>query len=131
MMTPVQILLVQTSFQMAGGDGTTLAAGLAQRLTARPRTEQVGQLAAALALAVRSLGRRRAPRSGLRRLRVHGALCRAVAQDAAFPIALLDSLEDALGATLPAPVREAWGAFHRLAASLLRDAAGKAMYRPT
>ena len=66
MMTPVQILLVQTSFEMTGADGTALAARW-QRLAAgasapgrwRTSTEQAVQLAAILVLAVRGLGRRR------------------------------------------------------------------------
>lgn len=123
MMTPLQILLVQTSFEMAGADGTALAARLGQRLTARASAEQVPQLAAVLVLAVRGLSRRRLLRPAMRRLGARHAVCRALAQDAAFPRALLEALEDALGAGLPTSVREAWGACHQMLAALVRGGA--------
>jgi hypothetical protein len=115
---------------MASGDGTTLAARLAQRLTARASAEQVSQLAAVLALAVRGLSRRRMQRPGLRRLGARDGVCRAVAQDAAFPAALQESLEEVLGGALPTPVREAWSACHRMLASLIGDGSGKVLCCP-
>jgi hypothetical protein len=134
MMTPVQILLVQTSFEMAGADGTALATRLERRLAAstsapwlaRVPAERVRQLTALLVLAVRGLGRRRLLRSAMRRLGArHADACLAVTQDAAFRRALLDALDDSLGAALPCQVREAWSACHRMLAALVEEGAGR------
>ena len=102
-MTPDQILLVQTSFHMVGADGMALATTLQARLpgeapvlrrlrSAAPPAEQARQLAAMLVLAVRGLSRSRA---------------------------LLEAVEERLGATLPCAVRDAWAAGYRMQADLV------------
>ena len=125
MMTPLQILLVQTSFEMAGADGTALAAGLGRRLNAG-RLAPAGharELAGVLVLAVRGLSRRRLLRPAIRRLGARHADACPAAEDAAFRRALLEALEEALGAGLPTAVREAWGACHRTLVALVREGA--------
>ena len=126
MIIPLQILLVQTSFEMAGGDGRALAARLGGRLGAGKLApaEHAHQLAGVLVLAVRGLSRRRLLRPAMRRLGARHADAWPAAQDAAFHRALLEALEDVLGAGLPNSVREAWSAGHRMLAALVREGAG-------
>lgn len=126
-MTPDQILLVQTSFQMMGADGTALAStlraspairelALRGRLTGTP-AEQGRLLARFLVLAVRGLSRSRV----LQRLRTRHGGGRLMEQElAAVGRALLDSVEELLGAAVPRSVREAWLAGYRMQADLLR-----------
>jgi hypothetical protein len=116
-MTPDQILLVQTSFAMTGADGTALARSLSARLGA-PGT-QVAPLAGLLVLAVRGLSRRGLLRPALQRLAARHHGLRHAALDAA---ALVDALEEALGARLPRAAVDAWRAWHRLTSDLLRPA---------
>ena len=130
-MTPDQILLVQTSFQMVGADGMALATTLQARLpgeapvlrrlrSAAPPAEQARQLAAMLVLAVRGLSRSRALRPALRRLGArHGADGLAEGELATFGRALLEAVEERLGATLPCAVRDAWAAGYRMQADLV------------
>ena len=75
-MTPDQILLVQTSFEMTGADGTALARSLSARIDAYGGAgfqtgtdrEPIALLAGLLVLAVRGLSRRRVLTPALRRL---------------------------------------------------------------
>lgn len=114
-MTPDQILLVQTSFEMVGADGRALASMLRGRLVDRepalPRRiaatpgQQARLLARLLVCAIRGLGRARAlrpvsSRLGQKRLLEH--------EVAAIGSALVESVEELLGARLPRSVREAW-----------------------
>ena len=104
MMTPVQILLVQTSFEMAGGDGTALAAAARQATDRAAGWRRRGH-ARQLAGRARAGGARSQPppAAAARHAPPWRAPCRRlpVAQDAAFRRALLDALEEALGAALP------------------------------
>lgn len=132
-MTPDQILLVQTSFEMMGADGTALALTLRARpvicelarrgrLTGTP-AEQARLLARLLVLAVRGLSRSRV----LQRLRTRRGLGRLMEQELpAVGRALLDSVEELLGATVPRSVRDAWLAGYRMQADLLRVSANPA-----
>jgi hemoglobin-like flavoprotein len=130
MMTPDQILLVQTSFQMMGADGTALASTLGSRLAIRELAlrgrltgtpaEQARLLARLLVLAVRGLSRSRV----LHRLRARLGSGPLVEDEfAAVGRALLDSVEELLGAAVPRSVREAWQAGYRMQAGLLRATA--------
>ena len=116
-MTPDQILLVQTSFEMTGADGTALARSLSARIDA-----PVAPLAGLLVLAVRGLSRQRVLKPALRRLAArHPALGRAVLHEPSAAAALVEALEEVLGAALPRSAVEAWRAWHGLTVSLLRQ----------
>jgi hypothetical protein len=120
-MTPDQILLVQTSFEMTGADGTALARSLAARIDTAP-----APLARLLVLAVRGLTRRRVLEPALRRLAARdpatGGLALARPSAAA---ALVDALEEVLGTPLPRSASEAWQAWHRRTSALLAQAAAR------
>ena len=121
-MTPDQILLVQTSFEMTGVDGTALARSLNARLEA-----PIAPLAGLLVLTVRGLSRRRVLSPALRRLAVrHPAIGQAL-HEPSVAVALVEAVEEALGTALPRSAVEAWRAWHGLTAALLRQA----IARPT
>lgn len=130
-MTPDQILLVQTSFQMMGADGTALASALCSRLAIReltlrglltgPPAEQARLLARLLVLAVRGLSRSRA----LLRLRARYDTGHSLEREIpAIGVPLVESVEDLLGATLPRSVREAWVACHQALTASLAPSSG-------
>ena len=128
-MTPDQILLVQTSFEMTGADGTALARSLSARIDAYGGAgfqtgtdrEPIALLAGLLVLAVRGLSRRRVLKPALRRLAArHPALGRAALHESAAA-ALVEALEEVLGAALPRSAVEAWRAWHGLTVSLLQQ----------
>ena len=73
-------------------------------------------------LAVRGLSRRRVLKPALRRLAArHPALGRAALHEPSAAAALVEALEEVLGATLPRSAVEAWRAWHGLTVSLLRQ----------
>ena len=134
-MTPDQILLVQTSFEMTGADGTALARSLSARIDAYGGAgfqtgtdrEPIALLAGLLVLAVRGLSRRRVLKPALRRLAArHPALGRAALHEPSAAAALVEALEEVLGATLPRSAVEAWRAWHGLTVSLLRQGIAQA-----
>jgi hemoglobin-like flavoprotein len=115
-MTPDQILLVQTSFQMTGADGTALARSLGTRLDT-----PAAPLASLLVLAVRGLSRRRVLQPALRRLMArHPAIGRAALHGPSVAAALVEAVEEALGAPLPRSAAAAWHAWYGLTVSLLQ-----------
>jgi hypothetical protein len=91
-MTPDQILLVQTSFEMTGVDGTALARSLNARLEA-----PIGRLAGLLVLAVRGLSRRRVLSPALRRLAVRYPAIGQALHEPSVAVALVEAVEEALG----------------------------------
>ena len=99
-MTPDQILLVQTSFEMTGADGTALARSLSARIDAYGGAGfQTGTDREPIALL-----------AGLLVLLHESAAA-----------ALVEALEEVLGAALPRSAVEAWRAWHGLTVSLLRQ----------
>lgn len=126
-MTPDQILLVQTSFEMMGADGRSLARSLNAHLQAqdgagrRPGmcSAPIAPLAGLLVLAVRGLSRRRMLEPALRRLAArHPVIGQAALREPLVASALVAALEEVLGATLPRSAVEAWRAWLGLTAAL-------------
>ncbi len=110
-MTPEQILLVQASFDMAGGDGAAVARCLRTRLAARGADPGIpsARLARYLARNVRGASRPTVLAASVRRIvRRLGAPPPALRDRAA----LVDAVGDALGAPLPTAAAEAWRAWH-------------------
>ena len=128
-MTPDQILLVQTSFEMAGADGTALARTLTARLARHdPALRRVAdaapntRLAGLLVLGVRGLSRRRLLQPALRRFAARHLPCGGPKlDDTLVARALVEALEDVLGGALPRSAVEAWRAWHRMLAGHLRE----------
>jgi hypothetical protein len=113
-MTPDQILLVQTSFHMAGADGAALARTLTARLERYAPTPHgsaeaasVHVLARLLVLGVRGLTRRRMLRPALRRVSVRHPAEGTTWDDALVARALVEALEDVLGGALPRAAADA------------------------
>lgn len=120
-MTPDQILLVQTSFEMTGADGTALARSLGARIDV-----PAAPLARFLVLAVRGLSRRRALRPALLRLAARQpAIGPKSLAEPSVATALVEALEEVLGTPLPRSASEAWHAGHRLTAALLLQGAAR------
>ena len=124
-MTPDQILLVQTSFEMTGADGAALARSLSARLERqagggdRPVAygAEVASLAGLLVLAVRGLSRKGLLRPALGRLAARHPAIRPAALDERL---VVEALEEALGAKLPRSAVEAWRAWLSLTMDFLR-----------
>jgi hypothetical protein len=124
-MTPEQILLVQTSFAMTGTDGATLARCLHRRLAARGTNPDIpaARLARGLVHAVRRASRPAACRRLVRRLGTPPPALR-------DRNVLIEAVGDALGAPLPPAAADAWRAWHRLALGRGPGSDGRQAARP-